>query len=411
MPKCKIFIETYGCTANQSDSEIMKGILSKDFVIIDSVENSDLNIINTCIVKTPTENRMKFRIRELSNLGKPLIVAGCMSDTEREVIEGLNPSASMIGSNSVENIGFVVKKALQGEKVSFLEYGKKSKLELPKIRKNNVIDIVQVSTGCLGNCSFCQTKFARGTLKSYSPKLIVKSIEDGLKSGCKEFWFTSQDMGCYGLDIGINLPELLEMVAGIDGKFLIRVGMMNPTHVKNFLDELVEAYRSEKIFKFLHMPLQSGSDRILEMMKRGYDVKDFKNIVSKFKEEFPELVFSTDMIVGFPTETGKDFEKSMEIIKEVKPDNVNVSAFGKRPETEAYGMKQVDTGTIKERTREMSRLVRQISNEQNTKWKNWEGEIIIDDVVDGRTVGRNQSYKQIFIDGQLGEFKIGRIYS
>lgn len=403
MSKSKVFIETYGCAVNQSDSEIMVGVLSKDFLIVDSPEDSDINIINTCIVKTPTENRMKFRINELTKTGKPLIVAGCMSDTEKSVIEKISPEASIVGVNSIENIGFVVESVLNGERVVMVD-GEGAKLDLPKVRKNSVIDIVQVSSGCLGNCSFCQTRFARGELRSYPMKSIIREIEVGLNEGCKEFWLTSQDMGCYGLDIGANLPKLLKMASEIEGKFFLRVGMMNPTHVMNFVDDLVETFKSDKIFKFLHIPVQSGSDRVLKLMKRAYSVDDFMGIVTKFREEFPLLVLSTDVIVGFPGETEKDFEMTMRLIEELKPDVVNISAFGSRPGTDAAEMKQIDRNTIKDRTRKMSRLVNRVMKDQSLKWKNWEGEILIDEIKDGINIGRNGSYKQFSADGELGEF-------
>ncbi|OGI14841.1 hypothetical protein A3K63_03975 [Candidatus Micrarchaeota archaeon RBG_16_49_10] len=410
MSKARVFIETYGCSTNHSDSEIMKGILSRDYSIVDSPSESDLNIINTCIVKTPTENRMKFRIRELSKSKRPLIVAGCMSDTEKKIVERINPNASLVGSNSVENIGAVVEKTLVGERVVLLEYGKKAKVELPKMRKNSVIDIIQVASGCMGSCSFCQTRLARGTLKSYPPKLIYRSMEKGLSEGCKEFWLTSQDMGCYGLDIGLSLPQLLDGISGIDGKFLVRVGMMNPTHVRDFIDQLISSYRLDRIFKFLHLPVQSGSDRILRLMERNYKVDDFKDIVGKFRREFPSFILSTDMIVGFPGETASDFKKSMGLVKKVRPDVVNISAFGSRPGTKAAGMEQLPMAVIRDRTSEMSALVKDVMISQNERWKGWEGEVLVDDVVRGRAVGRNRSYKQVFVYGRPGEFTTGKIY-
>jgi len=177
-----------------------------------------------------------------------------------------------------------------------------------------------------------------------------------VKDGCTDIWLTSQDNGCYGLDIGSSLPELLNTVSKIQGKFTVRVGMMNPTHTKQIVDELIEAYRNEKIRKFLHLPVQSGSNRVLKAMKRGYVVEDFVEIVEKFRQAFPNLTLSTDIIVGFPSETGEDFQATMELMKKIQPQKVNISKFGSRPKTEAAKMKQLPIEKINERSRKLHEL-------------------------------------------------------
>jgi threonylcarbamoyladenosine tRNA methylthiotransferase CDKAL1 len=411
MSRARVFIETYGCSTNRSDSEIMQGILLKDFSIVDSQDDSDLNIINTCVVKTPTENRMRFRIGELTETGKPLVVAGCMSDTERDIIEGINPKASIVGSNSIESIDLAVKKTLDGKRMVALGYGKKSKLEMPKARGNKVVDILQISSGCLGKCAFCQTRFARGRLRSYPLKLVLRSIEDGLRDGVKEFWLTSQDTGCYGMDIGANLPALIKAATEIKGKYFIRVGMMNPIYAKGFLDELIKSYKSNHVFKFLHMPVQSGSDHVLELMGRGYSVRDFDTIATKFRDEFPDMILSTDIIVGFPGETDADFRRSMRLIRYTMPDVVNVSSFGRRPGTAAADMEQLSLETVRRRTKEMSSLVDEVMRKQHERWIGWEGEVLVDEIANGKVAGRNSSFKQVIVDGSLGEFRNGKIYS
>jgi MiaB-like tRNA modifying enzyme len=354
----KIYSEVYGCPSNTSDSEIAMGILKRNnFEIVGSPTESDLNIIFTCVVKAPTEKRMVRRIQELDRTGKPLIVAGCMPKAEQRLVERITPESSIVGPNSIERIADVATRVLKGEKIVLLGDAGKDKLCLPRERKNRKIGIVEILNGCLGSCNYCIVKSARGSLHSYPLDKIVDEAKSAVKDGCSEIWLTSQDNGCYGLDIGSNLPELLNRVCAAKGEFTIRVGMMNPTHIKSMADELVEAYRDEKIQKFLHLPVQSGSNRILKSMNRGYVVEDFMRIVEKFRKSFPSLTLSTDIIVGFPGETEKEFQSTMELLKKIRPQKVNVSKFGARYGTEAAKMKQLPVETINERSRILHSLI------------------------------------------------------
>ncbi len=411
--KNKIFAEVYGCSANLSDFEIALGSLTKEgYKIVDDVNDSDLNIIFTCIVKTPTAHRMIHKIKELTKSKKPLIVAGCMPKTEKYIIEGINPHASLIGPNSLEKFPDAVKSALSNEKTILTKDSKKPKLCMPRVRRNQIIAICEIASGCLSRCSYCETKFARGKLFSYPKGLILKEIKNSLNQGCKEIWLTSQDCGCYGMDMDSSLPELLQNICKVKGKFFIRIGMMNPTHVKHMLDDLIDSYRLEKIFKFLHLPVQSGSNRILKRMNRGYSARDFKNIVKKFKKEFPLLTLSTDVIVGFPSEKNNDFQKTLDLIKEVKPDIVNISKFGPRPGTEASKMEQLPRETINDRTKRLVGLVERIKLDGNQKWLNWMGEVLIDEVGrKGGVISRNFAYKPVLTKGELGTFKKIKIKS
>ena len=394
----KIFVETYGCSANISDSEVMNGLLKeRGFQIVDSPKKSDINIINTCIVKTPTEQRMIFRIKELTRIKKPLIVAGCMPKTSQKTIEKLNSNASLVGPDSIENIVDVVNATIEGKKVFFLKDLRRPKVCLPKVRINNIIDIVPISIGCLGDCSYCSVKFAKGKLFSYPKEKIFEEIENATNDGCKEIWITSQDNSCYGKDIDSSLPELLNEICNIGGEFFVRVGMMNPVHAKDILDELIQSYKNEKIFKFLHIPVQSGSNQILEKMKRGYKVEDFIEIVEIFRKEISNLTISTDIIVGFPGETEEDFKQTTSLVQNVRPDIVNISKFGARAKTDAAKVKQVDIKTVNERSLVLHNLVRKICLKNNKKWIGWKGKVLVDEKTKNGFVARNFAYKPIVI--------------
>jgi len=415
----KVYFETYGCAANFNDTEIMKGLLVKEgFEITDKIENADLLIINTCNVKVPTANRMIERVKKLYSFGKPLIIAGCMAKTERERLEKIAPKASFIGPNSVLKIVDVAKETLKGKKVVFVEDLDIPKLGYPRISRNPIIGIAQISQGCLGNCSYCIVKFSRGRLKSYPLDLIVKEVENLVKNGKKEIWITSQDNAVYGFDIGLNLAKLLEKIVEINGNFWIRIGMMNPAFLSNFLDELIEVYKNEKIFKFVHLPVQSGSNKVLRDMKRGYTVEKFIEIVEKFRKEIKDITIATDIIVGYPTEKEEDFEQTIELIEKIKPDIVNISKFGARPLTEASKLKQLDPRIINERSKVLYNLVRKISFENNQKWLGWKGKALVDEIKEeNKFVARNFAYKSIFLEskekifGKFVEVKVEKVFS
>ncbi len=163
----------------------------------------------------------------------------------------------------------------------------KPKLDLPKIRSNPVVSVVPINYGCLGSCAYCCVVHARGHLRSYSIKEVVDRVRSDLADGAKEFWVTSQDTACYGRDLHSNLAELLEALDGLAGDFRVRVGMMTPNMVTDMQDQLIDAFKSDKVFKFLHLPVQSGDDDTLKRMRRFYTAAEFKAIVNTFRARFP----------------------------------------------------------------------------------------------------------------------------
>lgn len=393
----KFFIETYGCSSNQADSEIIEGLLRKNGFEISSKEDADLIILNTCLVKIPTKQRMIHRIKELTKLKKPLIVAGCLPKVEKEVVERINSKASLIAPDCVEKIVDAAFATIEGKKVIFLNDLKKPKLGFPRCRRNPIIGIVQIGRGCLSNCSFCTEPY-KGKLFSYPIKDIVKEIEIALKDGCKEIWISSLDNGCYGFDIGTNLPELLKTICLINGNFFVRVGMINPLHLKKIYRELVIPFKNEKIFKFLHLCLQSGSNKILEIMQRGYKVDDFLKCLEEFRKEIQFLTLETDIIVGHPGEDEKDFEETLKVLEKVQPDITNISKFFPHRGTKAMEMQKVPNYLIKRRSEIISEIARRISLMRNERWIGWEGKILVDEIGKKNTlVGRNFAYKPVVL--------------
>ncbi|OGI12498.1 hypothetical protein A3K64_03275 [Candidatus Micrarchaeota archaeon RBG_16_36_9] len=408
----EVCIIGYGCSASQNEAEIMAGLLEQAGIkVIKDEKYADLIIVVTCYVKSNTERKILFRINHLRETypDKKMIIAGCMPEGIYRTIADIAPDASLISTHHIKEIVQAVKKTLDGKRMEYLGSSNEVKLCLPKIRKNSVIDIVPISSGCNSSCSYCCVKFAKGKLFSYPKEMILKEVENSVKQGCKEIWLTSQDNASYNMDQGeSDLPELLNDLSKISGKFLIRVGMMNPKNVLPILQELIKSYQNNKIYKFLHLPIQSGNNEVLKKMNRNYEVEDFIKIVKEFRKNL-DFQLWTDVIVGFPEETEEQFENTISLIKEIKPDWANVSRFGLRPGTSAQNLKQLPPSIINGRSERISKLVRELSLENNKKWIGWKGTVLIlkKGKKPGQWLGRNPYYKLILTESKeklLGKF-------
>jgi threonylcarbamoyladenosine tRNA methylthiotransferase CDKAL1 len=393
----RYYLITYGCTLNKADSDVIRGILlSNGMEESTSEEEADVVILNTCTVKGATEQKI---LQKIKRIGKPLVVAGCMSSANVKLIEKAAPKASIVGPSSITHIHEAVALAISGGKGIFLE--RETKIGLPRVHES-IIARVPIAEGCLGACTFCQTRIARGELVSYPVDELLHEAKKCVSDGFKELQFAAQDTGAYGKDIGTSLAELLEKVGSIEGKFLVRIGMMNPQHLKN-PERLLKAYASSKIYKFAHIPVQSGNDGVLKDMNRFYSVDEFLTAIEVFRQAFPEMTLATDIIVGFPSESESAFEDTCSLVKRVAPDIVNVSKFTPRPGTVASRMKMLPNDVVKRRSEVMSELCRKIALEKNKKFIGREYEVLLTEFAKS-TTGRNQNYKQIVVDGELGEF-------
>lgn len=410
MMKKSVYFETYGCPSNKYDQAVMVACLEgSEYAIVDDPQDADIFVINTCGVKKTTEDRILSRLRRLHRLGKPVVVAGCLPRIDAHAIEDALPGyLAMLDPLSIDRIAV----ALQGLECGvrtrrFFSNEKKVKTEMPTYRRDSVFAIVPISEGCLGACTFCCTRFARGRLFSYPVQSIVDHVKKLVADGVVDIWLTAQDVGAYGLDRDRDLVDLLEAICAINGNFCLRVGMMNPHHVLRILDRLVGAYRDRKVFKFLHLPVQSGNDEVLQRMNRPYTVGDFEKIVDTFREGIPALTLSTDVICGFPTEDAGAFEDTCHLISKVAPDVVNITKFSPRPRTIAAAMKQLPSQTVKARSRRMTALCKTVSLMRNQRWVHWEGDILLEERGKGSSmVGRNFAYKPVVLDGgadRLGE--------
>ncbi|MFH1972270.1 MAG: tRNA (N(6)-L-threonylcarbamoyladenosine(37)-C(2))-methylthiotransferase [archaeon] len=336
----KVFVKTFGCALNKRDSENIEGILKEQGFELTEEKKADIIIVNTCGVKSRTQNRV---ISYINQHKKPVYVGGCLP--KMIDLKELTPKVKgFFDTNTITKIASQIKDNL----LENFSTQKENRLNIPLVRSSKDIAIIPISQGCLGNCAYCSVKFARGSLKSYTEEEILKEIEQ--VKDYKIIHLTSQDCGCYGKDINTNIISLLKKIISLGGNFKVKMGMANPEHVLPILNELIEVYKSDRIIKILHIPVQSGSNKVLKEMKRKYTVEQFKKIVKTFRKEIPEIHILTDIILGYPTESKLDFQATLNLIKEIKPEVLNTSKFAPRPKTEAAKLKQLKSEVIKQRS-------------------------------------------------------------
>ena len=389
---------------NQGEARIMQDILKeKGHSIVDDLKHSDALVLVTCTVIETTELRMKRRLKTFSKTGKPVVVAGCMASVQRDDILASNPNAIILTPRALGDIGKVAKELSEEEPRT-----KREIIEREMSTKKTTDAIIPISSGCLGGCTYCITRVARGELRSFTPELLIENMRKALAEGFKEIRITSQDTAAYGADINCDLPSLLGEIEELEGEFRIRIGMMNPENVMPILPGIIDAYKDQRVYKFLHLPVQSGSERLLKKMGRKYSIDDFLQVVKAFKKTFFDITISTDIIVGFPGESESDFVKSVELIKRLRPNILNITRFSPRPKTEAMDMNnKIPSRIAKERSREFAKIHTDISREINRTFVGRKEHILITEHGKNDTMmGRTDSYKPVVVEDELelGDF-------
>lgn len=393
-----VYIETYGCWLNKGESGIMLSLLEEaGFIKIGTPEKADLIIVNTCAVRDETERKILRRLKTLNTIRKPdskLLIAGCLA-TYRPGFLALNiPSASLLSTFSINK---VVEAALARGRVTILDLKVERPLHLPKPREGGRV-VAPIAVGCPGGCTYCVMPLSRGPLRSYPPHEVLRYIKEAFKAGAREVYLVAQDSAAYGLDIGSSLPNLLKDVCKLEGDFMVRVGMMEPSTTLKILTPLLEAYDNDKVYKFLHCPVQSGSDKVLELANRRYGVRDFLSIVEAYRSKYPEGSLVTDIIVGLPGETEVDFELSCKLLEKIEPDKVHVARFDPRPLTPAALMKHPQESVKKAMSRKLTHIVDELAYKRNKAWIGKAVEVLVTDEVRGASViGRTYTYKPVVL--------------
>ena len=405
----KYYIETFGCKLNQADSERIKIELDKKYKLT-SEKEAGLVVLNTCAVVEKTERKILKKALLLKKQGKIVIIAGCLPMVSKEcklIAHGI------IGPQSIG----LINKAIEGNVC--ISKQKKKPIIFTSKDKEITSAVVPIAEGCIGECTYCTARLARKELISFEIKDIVKSVKSALNLGFKEIQLTSQDLSIYGLDKEkLLLPELLKELIAIEGDFKIKLGMMNPGTTKKILKPLLKLYESDKLYKFIHIPLQSGSNDVLKKMKRKYIVNDFIEIVKSFRKKFKNGVVSTDIIVGHPSETEKDYLKTLVVVKKTKPDIIHIFKFSRRKGTPDYELNDLVDRIKKERSRKLTELFIKNNEIKNKRLinKHFDCLIIKNNLArtdSGRAVVVNKGkigyYGEVEIIGSKWNYLIGRV--
>ncbi|XP_028836286.1 threonylcarbamoyladenosine tRNA methylthiotransferase [Denticeps clupeoides] len=400
----KIWMRTWGCSHNSSDGEYMAGQLAASgYKMIDDPAEADLWLLNSCTVKNPAEDHFRNSIKKAHLQDKKVVVAGCVPQAQprMDYLKGL----SIIGVQQIDRVVEVVDETMKGHSVRLLgqkkDNGKRlggARLDLPKIRKNPLIEIISINTGCLNACTYCKTKHARGDLASYPIEELVERARQSFQEGVCEIWLTSEDTGAYGRDIGTDLPSLLwKLVEEIPEGAMLRLGMTNPPYILEHLEEMAKILSHPRVYAFLHVPVQTASDSVLMDMKREYCVADFKHVVDFLKEQVPGITIATDIICGFPGETDADFEETMELVRSYRFPSLFINQFYPRPGTPAAKMDQVPAQVKKQRTKELSALFHSY-NPYDHKVGERQHVLVTEESFDAKFyVAHNKFYEQVLV--------------
>lgn len=377
----KIYLESYGCTLNRSEAGLYTNrLLSEGNQLVKSAEDADLRIISTCVVIKHTEDRMLNRISDLSTKGKVKVI-GCLPSV----------SADSLASDNIEVLG----------KSIFRDFYR-GDLDDVVITNASIFEGIPINQGCTGSCNFCVSRVSRGKLLSRPIEKIVGQVKIQLNRGIREVRISSLDTAAYGKDLGRRLPELISGITSIPDQFMLRVGMMEPGNTGEILPSLIAKYRNTKVFKFLHLPVQSGDNRILEGMNRGYVVKDFLDIVTTYRSAFPDSTLSTDIIVGYPGDDQDSFQHTADLLEKTEPEIVNITRFSPRPFTPDFDKKTPPSNVIKTWSQKLTEMHREITARKMEKQIGKIRNVLVTESGKNSTVvARDSAYRPVVLPGRI----------
>ncbi|NYT06686.1 MAG: radical SAM protein [Methanomicrobiales archaeon] len=372
----KVAILTYGCTFNQGDTRILERMLADlGCTLVSRPDQADAVVVNTCTVVAGTERRMLRVLRDLRE--QDLFVMGCMAYVQREkILSVCNPVFLPPPSGAGTCCGSSVRSGEAG--------------------------IVQLGSGCPGFCTYCITRLARGPLTSYPGYQILEELNAAVRSGTAEIRLTAQDCSAWGQDTGESLPALLDRIGEIPGTFRVRVGMMNPATVLPILDPLAESLGNRNIFRFAHIPVQSGSDRILRQMGRRYTTDDVIGIVGALRRRNPDISIATDIIAGFPGEEEDDVMATVDLLGRMLPAKVNITRYSPRPSTPAAMLKAPADRIKKDRSRLIQRYAEEIYRHLNRPLVGSTHQVLVTERIrPGSVLARTDTYTGIVLNQDL----------
>ncbi len=417
-PGAKAYVRTYGCQQNESDSEKIRGMLAAaGYSVTEDAGDADVLVYNTCAIREHAENRVFGNIGEIKHLRerrKDLIVVlcGCMTQREQtaERVRRQYPFVNIIlGTFVLPRLPEYIWRCLNGEKhITDLSGSGGTNEGLPVLRESRIKAWLPVMYGCDNFCSYCVVPYVRGRERSRAPGTVEAEARRLVEDGYKEITLLGQNVNSYGKGTGegVNFAGLLRMVDGIDGDFIIR---FMTSHPKDATDELIETVASGKhIAPQLHLPVQSGSDRILAAMNRRYTAEKYLSLVSRARERIPGLTLTTDVIVGFPGETEEDFLDTLALVREAEYDSMFAFCYSPRPGTPAAEMDgQVPHEVKTERFARLMSLQEEIAQRRNLNLVGRKMRVLLDGVSSraGRLTGRTPG--NLLIEVEAPESMVG----
>ena len=446
-----IFVLSQGCAANFGDGEKIARILSKKSEVsfefpepsVGDVAKSvpEAFYLNVCTVKGNAGALKLLRKTASTYPGVPIYITGCApKDFREEAVRAApqvqfttlaeleasdaspSPWSKAIGStkdsmDSIAHAGsrMTAKKNADANSLSPWSNAIGS-THHNVLRESPYVGIVNIEEGCLDACAFCSTHLVKGRLHSFAPNAIVDQVQALVDDGCLEIQLTGQDCACYGFDINTNLAELTQRIlTHVSGNYRIRLGMGNPRHVLGYQEALLDCFTDERLYKFIHIPVQSGSEKILKAMNRRHTARDYAALAHAFTERFSKFTLSTDLIVGYPGETAEYFNETLELLKETRPTVCNITRFVARPGTVAARLEAsadaVPDAVKHERSAILAEAFQQIALENNREWIGDESTVVTEKpgYRSGTTIARNAAYRPVALQGSFPAGKTLRV--
>src|SRR5216117_364169 len=416
----KLHLITYGCQMNEYDSERVAGLLGAErYELTQDEDEADLILVNTCAIREKAEDKVFSKLGELRKLKtrKPDLiigVMGCMAQLQQGAIQRRAPAVDLVfGSPAIARVAELVER-VRRDRRPVLETGEGPlvKITARPPSASRLRAFVTVMEGCEKHCTFCVVTRTRGRERSHPPEAVLAEVRSLATAGCREVTLLGQTVNAYGRDLmpPIDLADLLERVNDVAGIERIRFTTSNPY---NLTPRLVRALRDvPKVCEYLHIPLQSGSDRVLERMNRGYTRERYLELVRAIRDAVPEMAFSTDVIVGFPGETEEDFEQTHDMVEQVGYDNVFAFRYSRRPGTPAADLPdQIPEAVKADRNRRLLEVVDRVTRARAAPLAGRVVEVLVDGVSRrnaGELSGRTRCNRVVNLDG-LGRVRVGDV--
>ena len=391
-----------GCAANFGDGEKIARVFADEYHVVFGMPKETANsngskapqafVLNVCTVKG-NAGALKL-LREALSIAPEakLFITGCAPRDFREEVAKITDKVVF---TSLKELGQEKEIPARGRE----DKSEKQTAAVP-LRESPLVGIVNIEEGCLDACAYCSTRLVKGRLHSYPTTDIIQQVKSLVSDGCVEIQLTGQDCGCYGFDTGTNLAELVQQIlAEVPGNYKMRLGMGNPRHMLQYIDALLECFNDERIYKFIHLPVQSGSDATLKAMNRKHSAQDYIDLAEAFNK-IPLFTLSTDLIVGFPGETKQDFQDTLDILQKTRPTVCNITRFVARPNTPAYNMPGAIPDEIKhERSAALAEAFQKIATENNSRWVGQTETVVIEKpgYRKGTYIARNAAYRPVAI--------------